>query len=314
MTAKESARAMTVVCGDQCSARCTGCFTESSPDAKNWISDESIAQLAEWIEEHGPPKHFAVTGGEPGLRPAVLARLMAAAGDAKKRVVTNGSWGASRQLTRQVIQVLTAGVERVQVSMGDEHKRWVQLAAVAKALEAIIKETPCRIELPIELVRGEVGDDVLEVASRAVALAPERVQVISTAWAAQDADGHYRYEEPLESGDGPFCDQLTSARLVVDWDGAVYRCCGTQLRRAWRRESPYFLGTLADGFAVPGSSEDGHAAFFSELGALKDGAVPSWLGEQPSAEWNRMHRCTQCHLACSGLGSQHVKKHMVVLT
>ncbi|HYH66541.1 MAG TPA: hypothetical protein VD866_17740 [Urbifossiella sp.] len=292
--------AIAVVVGNQCSANCADCLSASSTTGRDWIADADVDRLHAWVAANGEPGEVVVTGGEPGMRPELLDRLLGGFRTARKRVITNGFWGTNAALAPRVVRAVAANaVDRVQISFGDEHLRWVRPEAIFASVVRVLAGTGAVIDLTVEQAGVAATDPVRRLAAALRKLDPSRVAVGWRAWTRR-RDGEYRFAVPAEEtcDDGSFCSQIAGPWVTVDHDGRVYRCSGPHVR-ALGPTSAYALGTLADGFVVPFSPADRHGPTFRRVA----GSTPLRLADEcgvPADSGRYWYKCSLCRLAAGG--------------
>jgi organic radical activating enzyme len=293
---KTQLKSFTVICGNRCSANCTDCFTESSRHWNNWISEQTIYEIEEWLGNNPPPEHFSITGGEPTLNLSILHRLLNASNSAHKRIVTNGSWGKNKNYAGKVLDVLNkTGVERVQISLGEAHSPWVNFNTVSLAIEEILNNSSCSIELLLEYMNKSFLHEIQHFIDSMRKNDFERITLYAFQWSTRSND-FYLYTDPyLAEPQGYFCDQLLAPRIIIDHDGSVYRCCGTHIRIGDKKQSPYYLGSIGSDFIIPFSESDCYSSHFQKLNVMSDEKLKSIIHNEQH-DWNRLHPCSKCKL------------------
>jgi MoaA/NifB/PqqE/SkfB family radical SAM enzyme len=123
---------------NRCLLRCAHCGTRSGPEEGSDL-DAGIAQEALEAASRRSCQVVNLSGGEPFLRPGLLARLLHAAADRGMvtRVSTGLAWCRSYAEAGRILRPLAqAGLAQIFLSLSDPHQAQVPAAAAVEATRA----------------------------------------------------------------------------------------------------------------------------------------------------------------------------------
>jgi pyruvate-formate lyase-activating enzyme len=238
----------------RCPLSCAHCSTSSGPGSPQYSGGPFLRLVRSFTpQEH--PEVILMSGGEPLLRPGLVAGLAAAARDAGTRSALVSGMFFARRGGAVPASVLRAarGLDHFAASIDRHHEREVDRAEVFDALGRLGEVVP---GLSVHITGTPADDEYIRTLTsdvrrrfgHRVSVLVARVAPTGRARAWPDAA-----PPPAPRTDGP-C--VFAAWPLVDYDGAVYACSRQSLVRAAR----------------PGHLVLGHAAEDS-WGALRERAL-----------------------------------------
>ncbi|MER8184720.1 radical SAM protein [Kitasatospora sp. NPDC094015] len=215
---------------DRCPLACAHCSTDSTMDSAQ-SAGGPFRRLVAGFEPGCRPELILMSGGEPLLRPALVAELAASAARAGARsALLSGMFFARGGGLPPAIRRAVAGLHHFAASLDAQHEREVGRAEVFAALDAVLDLVPAA-SLHVTALPGPAGRDYLdglvaEVRRRYGARLPMLVSAVQPTGRARDllpapAPGAARGGGPCEFAHWP----------LVDQDGTVYACTRQSLLR-----------------------------------------------------------------------------------
>lgn len=136
------ARTLTIITTYKCSASCSNCCFECSPQRTEYISYENAAKdIDNAISKFPNIRTLVLTGGESLLNLDFVCNIISYA---KKynlvcRVVSNGFWGKTEKIALKVlVRLKSAGLNELNVSTGDDHLEYVHIDRVRNCIKAAL--------------------------------------------------------------------------------------------------------------------------------------------------------------------------------
>ena len=296
-------RVLSVQPTQQCNAECDHCGSFSNPRVKvalePALAEDAIRQAAR--EGY---KDVVFTGGEPTLSGRWLLSAFALAKSLGffVRLATNGWWAKTPQIAAQrVREFVDAGLDEVEFSTGDQHARFVPLAAVIRGSLAAM-EIGLRVTVIIELVKTRVISKeefmVLPEILEARAAFPNAVlNVHQSPWMPIKPDNteQYPYGVAVHKGNVARrggCSDIIGTTTISP-DGTISACCGIGMRLIPELQ----LGNIAEtsiAEAVRKAESDPLKQWIRSAGPEN---ILAWAStHDPTIEWEHMygHRCQAC--------------------
>lgn len=296
-------RILSVIITFQCNAECDQCGTFSSPRERGMIDEVVLRQL---IDEAKKLKFEAIvfTGGEATLRWNALKRLIKYASNQGllTRLVTNAVWATSRTKGLEKLNELcAAGLNEINFSTGDEHKRFVPLSSVANAINAAMVEgIPHRTMIE---TRSSSKFSCEELLSEFPLDQRETIQgaLIESPWMPMSPFHEYGYDEKTPTANSANlhahmgCDSVLGTYVAYP-DGKLSACCGLGARMIEEMHvgtfSPHDSTALHD--AIVEAEQDMIKLAVHFYGPFR---VLQWAAEcDPSIQWENKfaHKCQGC--------------------
>jgi hypothetical protein len=201
------------------------------------IDEHALRKL---IDEAKKLKFEAIvfTGGEATLRWNALKRLIKYSSDQGllTRLVTNAVWANSNERALEKLHELCdAGLNEINFSTGDEHKKFVPLSNVASAINAaIVEDIPHRTMIE---TRSSSVFSTGELLERFPHEQRELVQatLIESPWMPMSPFHEYGYDEKTPTANSANlhahmgCDSVLGTYVAYP-DGRLSACCGLGAR------------------------------------------------------------------------------------
>ena len=130
---------LSLVTTDGCTARCSHCLMNCTPNKKNKLSFEQIQKCVDQAKKYYDLKSVVFTGGEPTLLGEVLFQAIryCTLNFLKTKIVTNGHWATNLDRARQFIEKLrNAGLTEISFSVDDYHEPFIPLERIRNAWSA----------------------------------------------------------------------------------------------------------------------------------------------------------------------------------
>ena len=132
--------AISLVTTYKCTAACTDCCFQCSPQQKDRLSLEQMEEFVVNATSVYPSiRLVAITGGECFTLGEDLFRLVQFIhqNGLRSRIVTNGSWAISMEKSRAIIKrLLSVGLDEINFSTGDSHQQYVPIDSVVNGIIA----------------------------------------------------------------------------------------------------------------------------------------------------------------------------------
>ena len=217
----------------RCNAECRHCFFESSPSRTEVMSrqtarraiNEALSLGAEWI---------SFSGGEPFLEYDLLKELIAVSSGMglKTEVVSNGSWGQTREEAQLILKpLIESGLDVLNLSIDDFHSEFIPFASVMNAYWAAI-DLGLKIVLMVSTGKDSgitsenlpklLGDDRIQVVGKSRLPNPSAV-LFETQFTPAGRGADLKYDPVLFT-------EVRSSEVLRDIgiapNGAVMPCCG----------------------------------------------------------------------------------------
>ncbi|MEV4254265.1 radical SAM protein [Spirillospora sp. NPDC049652] len=287
----------------QCTAACDACGTHSSPAVRTRLSAADMKAAIRQAAEAGY-ELVAFTGGEATLAGRVLLELIELSKSLglATRLVTNGHWARGPDRARRKIEdFVSAGLDEINFSTGDQHVRFVPLQRVLDGMHASLAGG-LRVALMVEITdRRRVTAESIRETPGYVALSrrfPDSpVSIYESPWmplspkeAAPYPDGLTANARNVAQRSG--CDSILTT-TTVQADGSITACCGLgmqdipELRIGDIRSTPLSQADRAAG-------EDFLKRWIRVEGPER---ILAWAAtHDPDIEWENMyaHRCQAC--------------------
>jgi pyruvate-formate lyase-activating enzyme len=205
----------------RCPLHCAHCSSASTLAGPAPAADH----LTRFVGSFGPadrPELVMMTGGEPLLRPELVAELAVTARRAGTRsAVLTGAFFAARPTPPPRIRRAVRSVDHVSVSLDPYHEREVARADVFRFLRWVLD---AGVPVSLHVVAGSADDDYPAELARATRRALGRVPMLvnqvrpvgrAAAWAT----------DPATTSDDRVAPCAMAAWPVVAADGAILACC-----------------------------------------------------------------------------------------
>jgi organic radical activating enzyme len=296
-------RILSVMPTYRCTAACTHCGTESSPDERTSLHLEDILTAIDQAADLGYDM-VVFTGGEATLarRNLIVGIERASAHGLPVRLVTNAYWAITDKAARRFIgQLIDAGLGEINFSTGDQHIRFVPVERVIRATEAAA-ERGLKVAIMIEnlrtrhVTRATLEDDQKFQEIRRLYPQPT-IDIMESPWmplspyiTAKYPDGVAINKKNLALRKG--CDSVLTT-TTVQADGRIAACCGLGMRQIPELQTGDIRkDKLAD-------AEQAAADDFLKHWIRVEGPehILAWASTHNAAiEWENMyaHRCQAC--------------------
>jgi len=247
---------------ERCDAECSHCWFSSGPnrtrsmepdEARGYIDQAAEVSTVEWI---------SFTGGEPFLMPEALVELVGYASERGLMVecATNCSWATSKEAAESRLnELMDAGLDTVNISMGDFHQRHIPFERVRYCYEAskelglktvIMCASSTSNTLGIDEIRLRLGDEGIHDIRAGRPTSPVSALAVETGFIPVGRAASIPEEEWL-IGDGPLDDPCEEVLrdIGVAPSGQVLPCCSAaslvdyaHLGDAWTERLSELLG------------------------------------------------------------------------
>ncbi|WP_328873960.1 radical SAM protein [Streptomyces sp. NBC_00287] len=204
----------------RCPLKCAHCFTNSSMASPEPPADR-LLRFAGTLARR-PPSIVLMSGGEPLLRPRLVAEIAGLAKAAGARsYVLSGAYFATRPRIPAAIRTAIKAVDHFAVSMDPFHEPEVPRTAVLALLDELLSEGTA---VSVQTVDGQAEELTALLRDRY----GDRVPVLVTPLiaAGRAADRRHRAAPPTDSSVTPCA---LAAWPVVTASGAVTACCNEQV-------------------------------------------------------------------------------------
>jgi hypothetical protein len=299
----ESVRTLSVMPTYRCTAACKHCGTFSNPKDDNWLPGEDMLRAIDQAADAGY-KLVVFTGGEATLaaKNLLLGIERAAGHGLKTRLVTNAWWATDDGTAHATVaRWKNAGLEELNASTGDQHRRFVAVENVIRALRAGLSlelVTAVMVEL---LANSEFTGETLRAHPLFQQLATEhpgaKLVVLESPWmpmtprvTSQYPAGLAVNRDNLASRTG--CDTVLTT-TTVQADGRIGACCGQGMRRI-----PELLVGRIDEMSIDEADRRAGDDFLKRWIRVEGPEkILAWAASiDPEIQWENMyaHRCQAC--------------------
>jgi organic radical activating enzyme len=287
----------------RCTAECENCGTMSSPREKNRLH---LSDMLKAIEEAANSEYGSIvfTGGEATLVGSDLLKAIefAVSRGLGTRVVTNAHWASSaRAAERKIRSLVSAGLNEINYSTGDQHVRFVPLDNIIRAISAAVT-AGLRVAVMVETVAERI------ITKESITQHPMyqslinsypgvHIDILESPWMPLDPMKSQAYSEGmatnsfnLESRVG--CDSILST-TTLQADGRLAACCGLGMRFIHELQLGR-ISNLTIEEADRGAENDFLKRWLRIEGPEK---IIAWAAEHnPNIVWENMyaHRCQAC--------------------
>lgn len=134
-------RIVTLIVTYQCALSCDMCFFKANPTRKEVIDERIARDVIRDAADLGIPQ-VGFAGGEAVMQLDLLCKLISLSREYDRETIltTSGYWGrSSQQRNRIVDRLVEAGLENIQISLDDEHLKFLTIEDVANAIVAAKK-------------------------------------------------------------------------------------------------------------------------------------------------------------------------------
>lgn len=224
---------LTILTTYQCTAACTQCCFESSPQVKGALTLEQITSRVDEAKKEFPTLRLVVfSGGEAFLlkNDLILAVAHCHNKGLATRIVSNGSWAKTSQSAHRMCNKLEeAGLDELNISTGVDHQKWVPESSAINAVEAALNHS-IRTVLTVEF---DDSDD----ARLTSLMSNERIRdcinnpnfiLQSNTWMPFKEDQNLRGQTPNMTQLRAGCEQIFGNIVVTPHDN-LSACCGLTL-------------------------------------------------------------------------------------
>lgn len=215
----------------RCPLSCAHCSTESTSDGA-WYSGEPFRRLVATFTPADRPELIFMSGGEPLLRPGLVAELATRARAAGTRsALLSGMFFAGRPMPSPIRRAI-ATLDHFSASIDAYHEREVSRAETFAALGAFLDLVPA-VSLHVASSDPAYLADLVPAIRRAfgdrVPALVTPVQPTGRARSFTSAPVTLASETPFDPGPCEF-----AGWPLVDYDGTVYACYRQELGRRHR--------------------------------------------------------------------------------
>lgn len=298
-------RTLSVIVTLQCPAACEHCGTLSHPKALGHVPLEIMKEA---IDEAASLDFANVvfTGGEPMMRPADVLAAISHAKDLglSTRTVTNAFWAVDMRRAHHMIdELVTAGLDEINFSTGDQHARFVPLANVRRATKAaqragLVPHVMVELTGTGALREEHVRAELLNEADDGFSIAEGDFSIIVSPWMPLDPDrmGDIEASRAITARTLPCrtgCESILQTYTLYP-DGFVAACCGLGCKlveelHVAQWDLPGFLKR-----AIECAESDLLKHWLRVTGPEK---ILAWAAQfDPGIEWEGKyaHRCQPC--------------------
>jgi YydG family peptide modification radical SAM enzyme len=218
-------------------ARCAHCCVNSSPNATDLLTDETVNAVLDDVLSHEDVVEVGLTGGEALLRKEFALSVIRRITDSGRKAtcVTNGFWGVTLEAAQKMFSALEdAGLESLTVSYDEFHSPYVTVDRIKNVLDAS-KSSRIRVILNMAVSRSKLSNELLAaLGSSAYCIPVTRFPILPTGQAAKFADGEF-FREPITVHNT----RCPGLQLIFHNDGRVYPCCSPAVF-----DTPLTLGSV----------------------------------------------------------------------
>ncbi|MGF9816271.1 radical SAM protein [Bacillus toyonensis] len=287
----------------RCTAECNHCGTLSSPREKARLKLSDIIRI---IDEAADAEYTSIvfTGGEATLVGADLLQAIkhAVARGLGTRLVTNAHWANSnRSSERKIKSLITAGLNEINYSTGDQHVRFVPFENILRAIKAAVN-AGLRVSVMVETVaeRGITKESITQhpIYQSIVTSHPNvKIDIHESPWMPLDPKQSHNYSEGMATNRNNLegrvgCDSILST-TTIQADGRLASCCGLGMRLIPELQLGHISNTT-----IKEADEIAETDFLKRwLRVEGPEQIIAWAAEyNPNIKWEDMyaHRCQAC--------------------
>lgn len=301
----------------RCTAACENCCFDSNPTVRGRISLDHLMKYVDQAASMRSVRTIVVSGGEPFTLGYDLDAVIERAHNhgLHTRIVTNGYWAVNASTAYIRLQrLVSAGLEEINFSTGDNHLMFVPLDRVALGAQAAT-HLGMNVVIVVERRRGgrvTVADITAHPAIQAVVESVETrhlLQFIETPWIRRgpavqglavrkvEPGPHVQHDDEMlltraNLTERRGCDSVLSSLVVTPYE-QVGSCCGLA-----REEVPELnLGSARDK-GLKTCAEEARADFMKIWLAIEGPEhILAWAARHdPDIEWEGRysHQCDAC--------------------
>ena len=217
-------RVVNISLTNRCTARCSMCATNSSPEetGSEIIFDEAVC----WISEIAKVKDvlaICFIGGEPFLRYKTLCRLTEVASEQMLEisVVTNCYWAKTLTNAKSLLEPLKKlGLSRLTISTDQYHMPYVPISYIENAIEVA---DSLGIKINSNIVVSGTDDTTQKIISKLKNIQLcDHISLFNCIPVGRGKDISIQ----IESGNQTDRCEMIISTVRIDYKGDVYACCG----------------------------------------------------------------------------------------
>ena len=216
----------------RCNAACRECCFESNPGIQHRMTRHELLSLIQRIRTELPSVRYVVfSGGEVTLLRKDLLDALSLLTELGlgSRIVTNGHWAhTDHAAERWINDLVSAGLDELNLSTGDEHLEWVPIESVARAaLHATRSQLLTVVNLEGSADARFGLDEFQKLPQIRQVLSSDNLRrklvIMTNLWMPFHSDSGIRCENDIPESVG--CDNLFD-NFVVNPHGNLMSCCG----------------------------------------------------------------------------------------
>lgn len=286
-----------------CTAACTDCASLSSPKIRDQLP---LSVMLDAIHQAKSLGFYNVvfTGGEATLRWRDLLQCIRQAKALKfpTRLVTNAHWATTpTESAHRIAELISAGLDEINYSTGDEHARFVPLERIALACVAAVEaDLPTWVMIETRQTRGIDAEVVraLPQLQLLTAAQRQRIHFVESPWMPLDPGSIESYPPGMAADQLSYkahtpCDNILQT-FTLQANGQIGACCGIGMRlipelNVTTVDTPRFLEV-----ATREAEEDFVKLWIHYKGPEQ---ILAWAAQHnPDIQWEGLyaHRCQAC--------------------
>lgn len=223
---RKAMRSLAINIDSKCTASCSDCCFECSPQAKEHISNEEISHIMSYVKVHKDVRQVSITGGEPMLRREEVVEIIKLCSSLGKEVtlITNGFWAIDPEVAERTVgELVSDGLSALTVSYDEFHSEFIPVDRIRNLLSAA-RKFDISIALNMVVSRDRRGIKLLDELGSSVFGVPITAVPVSRAGRAKEIDEKELYFSDFNEKNMLRC-PVHSWEFVIHHDGYVYPCC-----------------------------------------------------------------------------------------
>lgn len=312
-------RVLALITTYKCTAACSDCCFDCTPKRSERISAADMIATIDAAFALGSIRTVVFSGGECfiNFEDLVGAVKHATSLGLGTRCVTNGFWAKSSARGRiQIERIAEAGLTELNVSTGDQHLKFVPMAAVENAaVLGVGANLTTRLVVEESAARVVTADDYRSRPRMAALLsAPPRADgtrlfdLLESPWMPMDAERSIASSRTLDRSKLPACKGCSSifTTIVRSPDNKLGICCGLSRSLIPELNTPFDADHLRQ--TLSEAAED-----FVKIWIFVDGPekIIAWAaGHDPTIAWEGRY-AHHCHVCLAIYKDPKVKRVIV---
>lgn len=222
-----------------CTSTCRGCCFGCSPLRTEKLSLLQMRHIVDEVISSFPCVKLGIlTGGECFMLGEDMYAIIKYMHDAglKTRLVTNGYWASSMDISTAVIQRLkNIGLDEINFSTGDYHQKYVSVDYVINGIiSAIDSKMKVAVNVENHLVNNKVTSSDIQKMPRMNGYSKSPyLTIIDSIWIEKEQNEVNQAMECINAGQSKRCKQLFSV-ITISPKNELLCCCGlTALRHRY---------------------------------------------------------------------------------